>query len=426
MPRVSFEHIVKSYGRHTILDDLNLAIDDGDFLVLLGPSGCGKTTLLNLLAGLAEVTDGRIVIGDRDVTDLDPKDRGLAMVFQSYALYPTKTVRGNLRFGLSAARLDGAEADRRVDWAAKLLQIEPLLDRKPAQLSGGQRQRVAIGRALVKHAEVLLFDEPLSNLDAKLRTEMRLEIKRLHEELKPTIVYVTHDQIEAMTMATKIAVMNAGVIQQFGTPDEIYERPANLFVAGFIGAPAMNLKRARIAKSEGKVEGIFGSGTRFDLGGYGFRTHPEEGAEVVVGMRPEHFGAPNAPANGAAAVFELPLQYTERTGSDATGYLHFEDGLLSLRVEPERAAGLETGQNVSVAFPAARPTSSTPIPGCASERPGAGGSCTRRGRRGRRLRDFSGTQGDEHEKHHGTGPRRHQGQGCGPVAGLLHERARVA
>ena len=351
MPRVSFAHIVKSYGAVTVLDDLNLAIDDGDFLVLLGPSGCGKTTLLNLLAGLAEVTDGRITIGDRDVTDLDPKDRGLAMVFQSYALYPTKSVRGNLRFGLSAARLDAAEVERRVAWAARLLQIEPLLDRRPSQLSGGQRQRVAIGRALVKHADVLLFDEPLSNLDAKLRTEMRLEIKRLHHELKPTIVYVTHDQIEAMTMATKIAVMSAGVIQQFGTPDEIYERPANLFVAGFIGAPAMNLKRARIAKANGKVEGVFSSGLRFDLDRYPFASPPGEGAEVVIGMRPEHFGAPNGSADGAAAVFRLPVQYTERTGSDATGYLRFEEGLLSLRVDPDHASGLAQGQVVSVGFP---------------------------------------------------------------------------
>ncbi len=218
MPRVSFERILKTYGSVAVLKDLDLAVDHGDFLVLLGPSGCGKTTLLNMLAGLQDVTEGRILIGDRDVTDLDPKDRGLAMVFQSYALYPTKTVRGNLRFGLASARLASEEVDRRVNWAAKLLQIEPLLDRKPAQLSGGQRQRVAIGRALVKHADVLLFDEPLSNLDAKLRTEMRLEIKRLHEELNPTVVYVTHDQIEAMTMATRIAVMNHGVIQQFGTP----------------------------------------------------------------------------------------------------------------------------------------------------------------------------------------------------------------
>jgi multiple sugar transport system ATP-binding protein len=273
------------------------------------------------------------------------------MVFQSYALYPTKTVRGNLRFGLSAARLSGAEVERRVDWAARVLQIEPLLDRKPAQLSGGQRQRVAIGRALVKHAGVLLFDEPLSNLDAKLRTEMRLEIKRLHEELKPTVVYVTHDQIEAMTMATRIAVMNAGVIQQFGTPDEIYERPANLFVAGFIGAPAMNLKRARLAKHDGRIEGVFPSGARIDLDGYRFARHPDEGTEIVVGMRPEHFGAPDAVAQGAAAVFDLPILYTERTGSDATGYLDFEGGLLSLRVEPGLAAGLGAGQRIAVGFP---------------------------------------------------------------------------
>jgi multiple sugar transport system ATP-binding protein len=351
MPRVSFEHIVKTYGAVTILKDLNLAVDHGDFLVLLGPSGCGKTTLLNMLAGLTEVTDGRILIGGRDVTDLDPKDRGLAMVFQSYALYPTKTVRGNLRFGLASARLPSEEADRRVAWAAKLLQIEPLLDRKPAQLSGGQRQRVAIGRALVKHAEVLLFDEPLSNLDAKLRTEMRLEIKRLHEELSPTVVYVTHDQIEAMTMATKIAVMNNGIIQQFGTPDEIYETPANLFVAGFIGAPAMNLKKARIAKREGQVAGVFANGQAIVLDDYAFAQAPQDGAEIVVGMRPEYFGAPDAPVSGSAAIFDLPVAHTERTGSDATGYLRFDEGLLSLRVEPGQAARLAGGRKVRVAFP---------------------------------------------------------------------------
>ncbi len=351
MPRVSFERIHKSYGAVTVLKDLDLAVDHGDFLVLLGPSGCGKTTLLNMLAGLADVTDGRIVIGDRDVTDLDPKDRGLAMVFQSYALYPTKTVRGNLRFGLSAARLASDEVERRVAWAARLLQIEPLLDRKPAQLSGGQRQRVAIGRALVKHAEVLLFDEPLSNLDAKLRTEMRLEIKRLHGELNPTVVYVTHDQIEAMTMATKIAVMNGGVIQQFGTPDEVYERPANLFVAGFIGSPAMNLKRARIRKRDGHLAGVFGNGQELALDDYSFARPPQDGADVVVGMRPEYFGAPDAPADGAAAVFDLPVVHTERTGSDATGYLRFDEGLLSLRVEPGQGARLAAGQTVRVSFP---------------------------------------------------------------------------
>ncbi|NDV00514.1 ABC transporter ATP-binding protein [Pseudoroseicyclus tamaricis] len=351
MPRVSFEHIVKSYGGLNILEDLNLSVDHGEFLVLLGPSGCGKTTLLNLLAGLTDVTDGRIMIGERDVTELDPKDRGLAMVFQSYALYPTKSVRGNLKFGLSAAKLPREEVARRVDWAAKLLQIEPLMDRRPSQLSGGQRQRVAIGRALVKHADVLLFDEPLSNLDAKLRTEMRLEIMRLHDELNPTVVYVTHDQIEAMTMATRIAVMNGGVIQQFGTPDEVYETPANLFVAGFIGAPAMNLKKGHIAKANGGVAGVFETGERIVLDDYAFARAPEEGAPVVIGLRPEHFGAPNAPIGDAAGRFELPLQHTERTGSDATGYLHWGDGLLSHRVEPGDAARLRPGEKISVAFP---------------------------------------------------------------------------
>src|SRR5690348_11616649 len=253
MPRVQFEKIVKSYGKVTVLKNLDLEISDGEFVVLLGPSGCGKTTLLNLLAGLIDVSSGRISIGERDVTELDPKDRGLAMVFQSYALYPTKTVRGNMKFGMAAAKLDKDEQERRIAWAAKLLQIEELLDRKPAQLSGGQRQRVAIGRALVKQVPVFLFDEPLSNLDAKLRTETRLEIKRLHDETKSTIVYVTHDQIEAMTMATRIAIMNAGVIQQFGTPDQVYDKPSNLFVAGFIGAPPMNLINGTIHVSGGRA-----------------------------------------------------------------------------------------------------------------------------------------------------------------------------
>ena len=355
MPRLSFENIRKTYGALTVLDDLNLRVEDGDFLVLLGPSGCGKTTLLNLLAGLSEVTDGRIVIGERDVTDLDPKDRGLAMVFQSYALYPTKSVRGNLRFGLASARLSRAEVERRVEWAARLLQIEPLLDRRPSQLSGGQRQRVAIGRALVKRAEVMLFDEPLLNLDAKLRTEMRLEIKRLHDELSPTVVYVTHDQIEAMTMATRIAVMNGGVIQQFGTPDEIYERPANLFVAGFIGAPAMNLRPARIDRANGGVAARFDGGGRIDLGRYDFDRAPADGAPVTVGLRPEHFSAPGAAeAAPGAAVFELPVERTERTGSDATGYLRSDDGLIALRLEPSEAARLRPGEAVRVSYPAER------------------------------------------------------------------------
>ena len=350
MPRVLFEDIIKTYGRVTVLKNLDLEINDGEFLVLLGPSGCGKTTLLNLLAGLLDVTAGRITIGDRDVTDLDPKDRGLAMVFQSYALYPTKTVRGNLKFGLAAHKLDAAEIDQRISWAAKLLQIEPLLDRKPAQLSGGQRQRVAIGRALVKKVGLFLFDEPLSNLDAKLRTEMRLEIKKLHDELKSTIVYVTHDQIEAMTMATKIAVMDGGVIQQFGTPDEIYSKPRNLFVAGFIGSPAMNLKPARISNSGGAV-GAIADGIKLDLSRYAFDSKPVDGQPIVVGLRPEHFGDPGQNVPDSAGSFSLPVQYTEKTGGDATAYLKFGDALIATRVDPERIGGFKQGDTVNISFP---------------------------------------------------------------------------
>jgi len=346
MPRVSFEHIVKKFGALTVLDDLDLTVENGDFLVLLGPSGCGKTTLLNLLAGLADVTSGRIMIGTRDVTDLDPKDRRLAMVFQSYALYPTKTVRGNLRFGLSASKLPKEEIDRRIAWAADMLQIGPLMDRRPAQLSGGQRQRVAIGRALVKHADVLLFDEPLSNLDAKLRTEMRMEIKKLHEELGPTVVYVTHDQIEAMTMATRIAIMNGGKIEQFGTPDDVYERPANLFVAGFIGSPSMNLLPAT-AEDGGRAR--LADGSLIDLTAYAFDAAPSPGAALVAGLRPEHFTLA-APAE-AACRLDLQVRHIERTGSDALLSLAFADRRITVRVTPTDAAHLRTGDRVAISFP---------------------------------------------------------------------------
>jgi multiple sugar transport system ATP-binding protein len=352
MPRVEFEKIVKSYGRVTVLQNLDLEIEDGEFVVLLGPSGCGKTTLLNLLAGLIDVSSGRIQIGGRDVTDLDPKDRGLAMVFQSYALYPTKTVRGNLKFGLAAARLDRAEQERRIAWAAKLLQIESLLDRKPAQLSGGQRQRVAIGRALVKQVGVFLFDEPLSNLDAKLRTETRIEIKRLHDETKSTIVYVTHDQIEAMTMATRIAIMNAGVIQQFDTPDVVYEKPANLFVAGFIGSPAMNLFPATLTVSGNRPSAtLAGTAATIDLGRYPFGTPPRAGADIILGFRPEHFLPPNEAGGDAAATFRLPVQYTEKTGGDATAYFKTDAGLLAVSVPPDRIGRLRQGDVATLGFP---------------------------------------------------------------------------
>ena len=352
MPRVRFHSIVKKFGALTVLENLDLAVEDGEFLVLLGPSGCGKTTLLNLLAGLLEETSGRITIDDRDVTALDPKDRGLAMVFQSYALYPTKTVRGNLKFGLAAQRLDRAEIDRRVDWAARLLQIDHLYERKPSQLSGGQRQRVAIGRALVKHVGVLLFDEPLSNLDAKLRTEMRLEIKKLHAQLTPTVIYVTHDQIEAMTMATRIAVMDGGVIQQIGSPDEIYETPANLFVARFIGSPSMNVLDATLSVAGGNVTAIHApTSAAVDLSAYPFKARPETGTAVALGLRPEHFAIGKGNGARPAAVFELPVRYSEKTGSDATAFLEAAGELMAVRVDPGEVNGMAAGRSLSVSFP---------------------------------------------------------------------------
>ena len=348
MPSVEFRNITKQYGRLTVISDLNLAIGDGEFLVLLGPSGCGKTTLLNLLAGLQEVTAGSVLIDGTDVTDFDPKDRGLAMVFQSYALYPTKTVRGNLRFGLAAQKLERGEIRRRVEWVADLLQIGELMDRKPAQLSGGQRQRVAIGRALVKNVGLFLFDEPLSNLDAKLRTEMRIEIKRLHAELDATVVYVTHDQIEAMTMATRIAVLNDGAIQQIGSPDEIYEFPANLFVAGFIGSPPMNLLDAELDQRANGPVAILASGHEVGLSRYPF-AGAGAGADkraVKLGVRPEHVLTGAESAN----CVRLPVRSKERTGSEATIFCDMDGNSVAIRTNPEFAVTVHPGEHVNVSF----------------------------------------------------------------------------
>ena len=352
MPTVRFENIVKRFGSLAVLENLNLTVDHGEFLVLLGPSGCGKTTLLNLLAGLVETTDGRILIAERDVTDLDPKDRGLAMVFQSYALYPTKTVRGNLRFGLASQRLAATEVEARVERTARLLQIDSLMNRKPAQLSGGQRQRVAIGRALVKNADVLLFDEPLSNLDAKLRTEMRLEIKKLHSQLNQTVVYVTHDQIEAMTMATRIAVMNNGVIQQIGTPDEIYESPANLFVAKFIGTPSINIFDAQLKRSGNKLRAVLAqSGLAVDISDHSFTSAPANDLKVAIGLRPEHLSIGTTSEKSHRVQIQLPVRYCERTGADATAYLENGDHLVAVRIDPSQLSDLKIGQSVKASFP---------------------------------------------------------------------------
>ena len=376
MSTVEFRDIVKRYGALTILERLNLRVEDGEFLVLLGPSGCGKTTLLNILAGLLEINDGAILIDGKEVSNLDPKDRGLAMVFQSYALYPTKTVRGNLKFGLSARRMASAEIERRIAWAAKLLQIDHLLDRKPAQLSGGQRQRVAIGRALVKQVGLFLFDEPLSNLDAKLRTEMRLEIKKLHGQLKSTIVYVTHDQIEAMTMATKIAVMNKGVIQQVGSPDEIYDLPENVFVADFVGAPSMNMVDAVIRRQNGAAPRR-GAAIRDPLRPLRLQV---AGRRPMTGRTSRSASAPSisrqpartAPA-GPTMRLDLPVQFVEKSGADAVAFLDLAGKTIAARVEPGAADRYRRGPiGRRSCSSSTRSTSSTPARAAGCDNAGKG------------------------------------------------------
>ncbi|GAB3454135.1 ABC transporter ATP-binding protein [Massilia terrae] len=297
MSNVRLRNLDIRHGGHEVIKDLDLAVEEGEFLVLLGPSGCGKSTLLHGIAGLLDVTAGSVEIGGRDMTDAEPSERGIGMVFQSYALYPTMTVEQNMAFGLRVAGTPKEEIRRRIARAAGMLQLEPLLGRKPAQLSGGQRQRVAIGRALVREAGVFLFDEPLSNLDAKLRAELRRELKLLHQALGSTMIYVTHDQVEAMTLATRIVVMRAGRVQQVGAPAEVYQRPANLFVAGFLGAPAMNFIRGELDGG-----GRFGAGTlALDL-----PAAATLGARpVVLGIRPEHIAIePGAPLAGKVTLVE--------------------------------------------------------------------------------------------------------------------------
>ncbi|WP_246099441.1 ABC transporter ATP-binding protein [Methylibium rhizosphaerae] len=279
MSAVAIHNLHVKMGPASILEQLDLSVNEGEFLVLLGPSGCGKSTLLHSIAGLLDVEAGSISIGGRDVTWEDPKDRSIGMVFQSYALYPTMNVERNMSFGLRVAGTPRAEIERRVQRASKLLQLDALLTRKPAQLSGGQRQRVAIGRALVREAQVFLFDEPLSNLDAQLRTELRRELKQLHRELGATMIYVTHDQVEAMTLASRVAVMRSGRIQQIGAPAEVYAQPANMFVAGFLGSPSMNFIEGRLA------------GPSFEAGALSLAlpaAAPGGERPAVLGIRPEH------------------------------------------------------------------------------------------------------------------------------------------
>jgi multiple sugar transport system ATP-binding protein len=301
MATVTFDHVWKKYGEVTAVKDLNLDIQDEEFLVLVGPSGCGKTTALRMIAGLEEITEGTLKIGDRVVNDLAPKDRDVAMVFQSYALYPHMSVYDNLAFGLKLRKTPKAEIDKRVRAAAATIELENLLDRKPKQLSGGQRQRVALGRAIVREPAVFLMDEPLSNLDAKLRVQTRAEIARLHQRLRTTVVYVTHDQVEAMTMGDRIAVMNFGVLQQVGAPQDLYERPINKFVAGFIGSPAMNFVNVT-PSTEGGQTMLKNDSMSLPVPDRLKAALQESGSgELTAGIRPEHFEIVDgtAPANSA-------------------------------------------------------------------------------------------------------------------------------
>ncbi|MGZ8253859.1 MAG: ABC transporter ATP-binding protein [Burkholderiaceae bacterium] len=315
MAQVAVRGVAKRFGATTVIHGVDIEIADGDFAVLVGPSGCGKTTLLRMIAGLEEITEGEILIGGRVVNRMLPKERDIAMVFQNYALYPHMTVRDNMSFSLRLAKADKATIDKQVARAADILGLGKLLDRYPRQLSGGQRQRVAMGRAIVRDPQVFLFDEPLSNLDAKLRVQMRTEIKELHQRLKTTSVYVTHDQIEAMTMADKIVVMKDGVVEQTGGPLDLYDNPANTFVAGFIGSPAMNLLPGRIQRNGGGTEVVFANGERLASRG-GSALH--EGQPVLYGIRPEHFSV----GSGGLPVEVIVV---EPTGADTQLYCRFID-----------------------------------------------------------------------------------------------------
>ena len=363
MASLSIRNVRKVYPNgNEVLKGIDLEIEDGQFLILVGGSGCGKSTLLNMIAGLETVSQGEIMIGDRVVNNVAPKERDIAMVFQSYALYPTMTVRENISFGLGIRKMPKAEQKETVERVANILQITHLLDRKPALLSGGQRQRVAMGRAIARDPSLFLFDEPLSNLDAKLRVEMRAEIKRMHQRLGSTIVYVTHDQIEAMTLGDRIAVMKDGVVQQFGSPQEIYDQPSNLFVAGFIGSPSMNFLRGKLLAG--------GSGPAFELTHDGQKTllplplngHTDSvakwvGREVILGIRPEHVtdamsarhGDPlSADASYRPTEVNCTVELTEPTGPDTLIMARFNDAAVTCRTHPR--AGATPQQGLKLAF----------------------------------------------------------------------------
>ncbi|MDK4728694.1 ABC transporter ATP-binding protein [Rhizobium phaseoli] len=336
MSTLEINRVRKAYGELEVLKEVSISIGTGDFLVLLGPSGCGKSTLLNMIAGLETITAGEIRIGQKVVNHLSPKDRDIAMVFQSYALYPTMTVRENIEFGMKIRRVLPAERDKAVKAAADLLQISHLLDRKPSQLSGGQRQRVAMGRAIVRQPKLFLFDEPLSNLDAKLRVDMRTEIKRLHQRLGTTIVYVTHDQIEAMTLATRVAVMKDGVVQHLDEPQKVYDRPANVYVAKFVGSPSMNIIPGRLEVAGSSVAAVIDVPNKPSASITGIALSAESakryaGKNVLVGIRPENFTPASAGAGNHIAV---DVDVVEPTGPDALVVFQLANVEVTARLPP--------------------------------------------------------------------------------------------
>ena len=340
MSGLKLRGIRKSFGAVEVLKGIDLDIEDKEFVVFVGPSGCGKSTLLRMIAGLETITGGELDIGNQQMNNVDPSKRGIAMVFQSYALYPHMTVRENMGFALRFAGVPKPEIDKQVDEAARILELAPLMNRRPKELSGGQRQRVAIGRAIVRHPQVFLFDEPLSNLDAELRVHMRIEIARLHKELATTIIYVTHDQVEAMTLADKIVVMREGSVAQVGTPLQLYDDPDNLFVAGFIGSPKMNFLK-------GVVEG-----QAVRLADYGNQTIPlpakvAAGTPVTVGIRPEHFRP------GGGGHLELKVDMIEHLGAETYAYARYGNGeLLTIATQNDRS--MQAGDTLSAAFDPAR------------------------------------------------------------------------
>ena len=348
MANVLYDHVTKEFGDVVAVNDLTLNIDDKEFIVLVGPSGCGKTTALRMLAGLEEITKGEVRIGDRVVNDFPPKDRDIAMVFQSYALYPHMSVYDNMAFGLKLRKTPKQDIKRRVQEAAEILGIQDMLARKPRQLSGGQRQRVALGRAIVREPKVFLFDEPLSNLDAKLRGAMRSEITKLHQRLATTFIYVTHDQIEAMTMATRIAVINKGVLLQLDTPQMLYDRPDNMFVAGFMGAPAMNFFKAKLVKDGGHMfvqGGAFRVPITLDRKSY--QNYVDK--PVVMGIRPEDIYNPAfVPPGIHSAPVEAKVDVTELMGNEISLYLLAGQDNIVARVDPR--TDFRMGDEVQVAF----------------------------------------------------------------------------